>query len=130
MITFYLAAKYDKRMELLPIAALLMLKGHRVNAEWLNGSHAGASEAEKESYADIDLANISDCTHFVLFQLPVDSPEPSSGRQIEFGFALARNKTVIIVGDGSSVFYTKAKRYGTVQEFLEDFAPVAVKERP
>ena len=122
-MTFYLAGKYDKRCELLPIAALLMLHGNNVKAEWLNGSHSGTSESEQEAYADIDLANITECTHFVMFQLPVDAPEVSTGRHVEFGYALAKKKVVIIVGGGSSIFHTKAKLFSTVAEFLEVYAP-------
>jgi nucleoside 2-deoxyribosyltransferase len=121
-IIFYLASKYDKRETLLPIAALLMLHGHTIQAEWLNGSHIGTSEEEKASYAKIDLANIDMCTHFVMFQLPVEAPESSTGRQVEFGYALAKGKHCIIVGDGASIFYTQAKRYDTIGAFLAVYA--------
>lgn len=120
---FYLAAKYSKRVELLPIAALLMMHGHKVHCNWLLGCHAGVSDEEQRAYAEEDLGQIAECTHFVLFQLPVEAPEPSTGRQIELGYALSLNKACFIVGDGGSIFYTLTTRYKTIGAFLEMFAP-------
>src|SRR6185295_8893588 len=97
---FYLAAKYDKREQLLPIAAMLLMHGHKVKADWLLGAHSEATPEAQQKYADLDLADINDCTHFVMFQLPTDKPEPSTGRQIELGYAIAREKNCFVVGDG------------------------------
>lgn len=115
---FYLAGKYDKRLELVRIAETLTHMGHSVQAEWLTGSHSGVTVEEKYEYAVIDLADIEACTHFVLFNLPVKRPEPSTGRHVELGYALAKEKVCIIVGSGESVFYTMAIRYHTVEEFV------------
>lgn len=117
-MTFYLAGKYDKRLELVRIAEALTGMGHTVQAEWLNGSHSGTSDDEKYLYAKIDLEDIDACSHFVLFNLPLDHPESSTGRHVELGYALAKQKTCIIVGAGESIFYTQATRYRTIEDFL------------
>ena len=121
-MTFYLAAKYDKREQVNQIAEQLRQLGHCVQAEWLDGSHTGMSEDEQRSYARKDLADIQACTHFVMFQLPVDHPECSPGRHIELGYAIGLGKHRIIVGGGESVFYTLTQRYPTVEAFLAEFA--------
>ena len=121
-IRFYFAAKYDKRQGMLPLAAILMLHGHTVQADWLKGTHEGENGSPKQ-WADIDLSDIDFCTHFVLFNLPVGEPDPSSGRHVEYGYALAKKKTTIVVGGGESIFYEKADlRYKTVDDFLAVFA--------
>lgn len=124
MRSFYLAAKYDKRPSLLPIAALLMLAGHRVTSTWLNGTHDGTLLVESMRYAKLDLAHIQACTHFVLFNLPIDDPEQSSGRNVEFGYAMALGKFLITVGKGNCIFYTQADaHYPSISAFLEAYAP-------
>lgn len=123
MITFYLAAKLSKRDELLPIASLLMMQGHTVKTRWLMGLNEGTKESQV-ACADVDLNDIDDATHVVLFNLPTHDPEFSTGRQIEYGYALARGKTLVIVGECNSVFHAKADHYyPTVTEFLEAYAP-------
>lgn len=126
MHSFYLAAKYDKRQFLLPIAALLMLAGHKVTSMWLNGTHDGTLLADSMRYSALDIAHIRDCTRFVLFNLPIDNPEQSSGRNVEFGYALAQGKFLITVGKGNCIFYTQADEHFTsIQAFLDVYAPVS-----
>lgn len=121
---FYLASKYSKRYVLLPIAALLQLQGHIVTSQWLNGSHEGNTKEDAEKWARIDLQQIDDCSHFVLFNIPFDDPEPSSGRHVELGYAIAQGKTIIIVGEGDCIFYTQADNWFiNSADFLAEIAP-------
>jgi nucleoside 2-deoxyribosyltransferase len=127
--SLYLAAKYDKREQVNQIAEQVRQSGHTVRAEWLDGSHTGLSEDEQWSYARKDLTDIRACTHFVMFQLPVEHPELSAGRHVELGYAMALGKYCIIVGGGESVFYTLAHRYPTVEAFLAALAQVFNAEK-
>ena len=115
---FYLAAKYDKQTDLLRIADQLTALGHDVQADWLTGTHTGTSQQEARRYADIDFGDIACCTHFVLFNLPHDQPEPPIGRYIELGYAYRSGKQCIVVGGGESVFYALMTRYATTDAFL------------
>ena len=122
--TFYLAAKYDYRTEVLKVAALLMLAGHTVKAEWLTGVHHEGGVGEPQDWAKQDLADIDTATHVVVFNLPTDEPEPSTGRNIEYGYALAKDKFVIVVGEGESIFFDLAHgRFNTIDDFLGNYAP-------
>lgn len=124
MTTFYLAAKYSKRKDLLPIAAALLLHGYGVTSQWLNGTHDGTSEEDSQKYAKLDLTHINNATTFVLFNLPIGDVEPSSGRNVEFGYALAKGKFLIVVGEGNCIFYTQAQMFfPTVEAFMEYYVP-------
>ncbi len=116
---FYLAGKYDRRLELSVIADILKAQGHEVQAEWLDGSHVATSHEEKLKYANVDFADIDACSHLVMFNLPVYDPEMSPGRHVELGYALAKGKHCSVVGAGDSVFYAKTLRFQTVEDFLE-----------
>lgn len=121
---FYLASKYDYRSQVLKVAALLMLAGHTVKADWLTGIHHEGGIGEPKDWAKQDLEDIDNATHVVVFNLPVDDPEPSTGRNIEYGYALAKGKTVIVVGEGESVFFELASdRFATIEDFLDAHAP-------
>jgi len=122
----YLAAKYDKRKMLLPVAAVLMLNGHTVTSKWLDGSHEGMSARESMKYAELDIEHINKSDMFVLFNLPIGDAEQSSGRNVEFGYALAKGTKTVVVGPGHCIFYTQATEYyPTVNDFLKVYAPNA-----
>jgi nucleoside 2-deoxyribosyltransferase len=119
-MTFYLAAKYDKREQVGQIAEQLRQYGHTVISRWLTGTHDGLSPAEQMTYAKEDLRDILDVDCLVLFQLPEHDPVPSTGRHVEFGYALALRKKLIIVGNKTSVFHhlEEVEHYTTVEAFL------------
>lgn len=117
-MTLYLASKLNKRTELVKIAEQLTAHGHEVVATWLDGSHDGPL-VNAEGWAMQDLIDITICDQFVMFNLPVDDPESSSGRYVELGYALALQKPCTVVGNGDSVFYSQVTRYPTVEAFLD-----------
>lgn len=123
---FYLAAKYEWRRSLLPIAALLTMAGHEVKAEWIGGGHEEEGEMDHETkkrWANQDLIDIGNCNIFALFNLPVEAPEPSTGRFIELGYALAKGKRVVFVGGGQGIFTTLVEFYPEIEDFLAVYAP-------
>jgi len=102
-VRLYLAGKYRWRLVLVAIAERLTHSGHIVNARWLTGTHVG--DCHNARWAQEDLDDIDSVEQLILFQLPCDNPEESSGRQIEYGYALARGKQVVIVGGRTVVFH-------------------------
>ena len=119
MARFYLAAKYDKRLQLVEIAEQLRGLGHMVQAEWLDGSHESGRHNPAD-WAARDMFDIDACTHFVLFNLPLDQQEPSSGRFFEFGYAVACGKICMSVGPGECIFLACAQRFETLDGFLAE----------
>jgi len=115
---WYLAAKYDKRADLLLIADRLRAAGHEVGAAWLTGAHE-CDDAFACQWARQDLADIAACDSFMLVNLPLDAPDASPGRHVEFGYALALKKPCIVIGGGSqSIFYRLAKHFTSIEEFF------------
>ena len=122
---FYLSAKYMYRDALLPIAAKLFMAGHTVQAEWIRGfqDESNTEHEYRKSIAYKDLQDVMACDAFVLFNFPIGDPAPSSGRHVEFGYALATGKRTIVVGSTHCVFATiTTEQYDTVEQFLTKYA--------
>jgi hypothetical protein len=100
----YIAARYDRRFEMLGIAAALIRAGHDVTSRWIQGR--GGDPDLVVALEDIgDLAN-ADC--LVTF---TEQPERGvawaarGGRHVEFGIALACGKRLCVVGPRENVFH-------------------------
>lgn len=122
MKTLYFAGPYERREELFLRAWLLtkdMNSGLIVNASWLFGEHehkgGTATHDEMQAWADIDLDEINASDALVLF---TDSLSARGGCHVEFGYALALNKTVAIVGPVGNIFHClpEVKRFDTWTE--------------
>ena len=117
----YLAARYSRRAELLVYAGQLREAGHEVTSTWLQGEHqlanrhntAGAVEAATDTvpmvaqpFALADYADVWAADVVVSFTEAPRSGASRGGRHVEFGLALAWNKSVVIVGPRENVFHT------------------------
>ena len=114
-MTFYLASRYDDRLQLCAIRERLLAQGHEVMARWLNGSHEmreGADHAEESRrFAEEDLRDIERADLFILFNNPDALASVRGGRHAEFGYALAQGKLLIIVGSRTNVFHDLEQVY-------------------
>lgn len=112
MAKCYLAGPYSERLTLARYAFELLQDGHAVTSRWLMGAHPYGSDP-KEAQNDLD--DVQACDTLILF---ADGTSPG-GRHVEFGYALARGKTLYVVGEeaGSNLFYTlAAARFRTWEE--------------
>lgn len=106
MTAFYLASRYDQRLEMLAHAEVLEYAGHKVTSRWVRGLHEGATDHETlarcaaEDCEDIVAAQI-----FVHFAAPDRSGWQSGGRHVELGYALAQGLYVIHVGEPENIFH-------------------------
>lgn len=114
---FYLAGKYSQREELSRYASQLRGMGFYVQAEWLEGTHEDRSPEAQRRYAFTDLQDIYNSDAFVYF----NTEEHSAGRNIEFGYAYANQKTIYLIGPQTSVFHYLAtvNVFPTFREFVE-----------
>lgn len=107
----YLASRYSRREELCGYRDQLEAIGQTVTSRWLTGNHDNAKRpdgtyepgaarlAAAEDLADIDAAEI-------VISFTESAPENrTAGRHVEFGYALARGKVMVIVGPPESVFH-------------------------
>lgn len=124
----YLASRYGRREELCGYRTQLEAMGHAVTARWLNGDHqvsddgrplrdsgealvegddGSASEAAarlRSHFATEDLLDVLACDLFIAFTEPPRSSASRGGRHVELGFALALEKTIIVVGHRENIF--------------------------
>ncbi len=101
----YIAARYDRRFEMLGVAVDLMRAGHDVTSRWIEGRRRGDADLFA-AFEDIsDLAR-ADC--LVTFTEQPERGVPwaaRGGRHVEFGLAVATGKRLCIVGPRENVFH-------------------------
>jgi hypothetical protein len=120
-MTFYLAGKFRWRLVIRQIATKLRAHGHTINGRWLTGHDWPMSPAAQARYAAEDFEDIDTADAVVVFQFPVDEPEPSTGRHVELGYALGMGKPVILVGLPTSVFHyaNGVTRFSSLESFYD-----------
>jgi hypothetical protein len=111
-MNIYLAANYERRLEIAEYAKLLYEDGHIVTSRWLTGEGEQRSE---EWCAEQDLRDLakSNC------QINFTTGEPSrGGRQVEFGYGIALEHRLVLVGPREHVFHhiQGVEQYNTFEE--------------
>ena len=91
----YLAGRFVNKGILQGVRDDLLRWGHIVTSRWLDGD--GATPVDT---AQMDLADIDSADALVLyFDRPKKIERPMAGAYIEFGYALAKGKKLVIVYD-------------------------------
>lgn len=98
----YLAGRYERRLELVKIAAELKSFGHEVTSRWLDGSHDNGPEQE---CALIDIEDIINADGILLVSENGVKTHSGGGRHFEFGYAYALGKTMMLLGEQEGVFH-------------------------
>jgi nucleoside 2-deoxyribosyltransferase len=129
---FYLAARYQRIDEINKYAKQIRAKGHDVNSRWLLGTyqiHPNASEVDASGdnvpmvarpFALDDIKDIDDCEAVISFTEKPSSEKGRGGRHVEFGYALANGKEIIIIGPHENVFHCLpgVTQFATWGEFI------------
>lgn len=124
-LNIYLAGRYGRRLEIKGYADQLRAAGHTVTSRWLDSEHAAFDAAptweQMLDWAENDLSDINDADVFVAFTESPDSPFARGGRHVEFGYALATGKYMIVVGPCENIFCVQHNaRYSNFKLLLED----------
>lgn len=125
----YLAAAYGRREEMLEVAKVVEAAGHTVTSRWIQGLHdtppAGAEVDSPEHQrwcANDDLADIwmADC----IINFTGGGNKSRGGRHVEFGFGIALELRLLIVGECENVFHhlEDVQRFDTIEEALAALA--------
>lgn len=82
----------------------------KVTSQWINGNHQAENDelesgSAAERFALEDLRDVEDAHVLVFFSEPPRSSLSRGGRHVEFGYAMALGKTVIVVGPRENVFH-------------------------
>jgi nucleoside 2-deoxyribosyltransferase len=114
-VKVYLAAAWGRREEIAEVAERLKTVGVDITSNWLieeKGMQTGGKEKFLRSRAYIDLADVDRADALVRFtdEVPESTSSEdllkllSGARMVETGYALARGKTVYVVGGKQNVF--------------------------
>lgn len=138
MTKVYLAARYSRRDELRRYQQELadLGLGIVVTSRWLTDDHlwegegSGAPFAEAQRYAREDLEDIIVSHLVVCFTEPPRTSNSRGGRHVEFGYSLAKQKPIIVVGPRENVFYTmpgvmQTESWGVAKTWVATFDPEA-----
>jgi nucleoside 2-deoxyribosyltransferase len=106
----YLAAGYDQQERMRGYRKILedrreiIITSRWIDVKESNPMQEEAIAADKEgaaNYCRVDLDDIDRADIFIMF---TDSPSTSGGRHTELGYALAREKVIIVVGPRENIF--------------------------
>jgi hypothetical protein len=110
---YYLAARYSRISELCEYRTWLRFNGHDVISRWLDGNHqiddqglsCEAKQLERTRFAQEDWADLMNCDCCISFTEPPRTTSSRGGRHVEFGGALAADKSCVVIGPRENVFH-------------------------
>lgn len=97
----YLASRFENQHEMRQWKVALEAIGIEVTSRWISGEHNNILPivAATQDLRDLDDAD------FILFHNPKElHGHGRGGRHVEYGYALAKSKGIIIVGEHENVF--------------------------
>lgn len=123
----YMAARFSKRSEANRIGNLLKERGHTIVSRWSlpesdhvkkTGLSEMAEASERRRFAIEDLEDIKKCDCIVSI---MEEPRSNGrgGRHVEFGYGLALDKIMIVIGPKETVFHNLEDIY--YFESIEEF---------
>lgn len=127
----YLASRFSRASELLGYKVDLERHGIHVTSRWLLGGHEWVGTDDSELPVEVGgrfaLDDIEDLIAADVVVCFTEAPRTSSsrgGRHVEFGYALAMGKELIVVGHRENVFYCvdSVRFYETWEQALQRLA--------
>lgn len=123
----YIAARYSRRNEMRQVASHLRLAGFTVTSTWLTEDKPLDTQLGDDSpmfyqeTALLDLLDVDKADTILFFAEDPKVGTPRGGRHVEFGYAIATGKRLIVVGGAENIFHylPKVLHFSNVQAFLE-----------
>lgn len=101
----YIASLYGDKELAQRLRDNLLIAGHECTSRWLDGTK-GASPGEHRANADMDIEDVKRCDVLVLMAKSKGTMFNGGGRYVEYGYALAIGKPIVILGPiGENVFH-------------------------
>lgn len=129
----YLAARYRSRHIMRDWRAMLEAAGFIVTSRWINGGHDmdtdASNDEQRHGLAMEDLEDIDAADVLVLWNPREHHGNGSGGRHVELGYALARRKPTIIVGERENVFHYLQDRMHVIPDVKELIGTLLVLEK-
>ena len=108
----YLAGRFSRLPELVSYADVLEANGVTVTSRWLRGGHEWVGTPDEEipvdrlaQFAQDDIDDLMAADIVVCYTESPRSGPARGGRHVEFGYALAMEKRILVVGHRENVFY-------------------------
>jgi len=118
----YLASTYSRHLEMQEIRRFLSHFGIEVTSRWINGDHTLETDellgsAIAHRFAEEDLQDLQDADTIISFT--GTGNRGRGGRHVEFGYALAIGKRLLIVGSLENVFHCLpvVEWFETIEQF-------------
>ena len=126
-MTAYIAARFSRKSEMLALASLFAEHNIQVRARWLGEKVSpdvtlhDVTPAYHTKTATDDLEDIEASDTVIFFSEDPLIGVPRGGRHVEFGYALAKGKRVVVIGPPENTFHYLPGiiNYSTVDDFLE-----------
>lgn len=114
---FYLAANYTGKDRMETISEKLKGLGHSTTSRWTTGMHDGCPNLVA---AEEDLRDIRNADALVFFSETMNGSRGRGGKHVEYGYALALEKIVVLVGERINVFHYLGNvlRFATEEQFI------------
>lgn len=124
MSKIYIAARFIQQGEVREKALELEALGHECTSSWrFETPNGDGSEAEhEEHYRAAALCDLEDINRSDILVLLTEHASPSGGKHVETGYALAKDKRVILVGPrrAENVFHWLIPEYyATWEAFIK-----------
>lgn len=119
----YIAAMYSLKDQMREYRDRLRADGHEIVSTWMDETHdatsclADISPNLLAQYARNDLKEIAACDVILFFSEEPTVPTRRGGRHVEFGYALAWKKKIVVCGPQENIFHLLPQI-----QFVEDFA--------
>lgn len=107
----YLAARFNRKDEMKKIREELQKLGHTVTSSWLDtewestGHGIPAPPEYREEWAEKDLRDVRFADVVISFTELPSTGYNRGGRHVEFGYAYAKAKRMIVVGWRENIFH-------------------------
>jgi len=126
---FYLAARYDRKEEMKKYRELLKEHGVEITSRWLEEPDNAAALGNWDA-ATIDLDDVRAADGMIFFSENPTERWPRGGRHVEFGYALALNKTIVVIGPKENVFHNlkDITHYESFDKMLQHYLEVLDEE--
>lgn len=98
--TAYIAAPFPCREQAIRLMRMLERQGIEVTSSWLK-----AHDANTDFFARQDLADVARAALLVAVNPRGWEERGTGGRHVEFGYALALGKPILLVGERSNIFH-------------------------
>lgn len=131
MAAFYIAGAYARRFEFRQHADQLRALGHTVTSSWIDTHEDGQDfEAHAAGWSKRDFEDIEAADIMLSFTEPKGSTNTRGGRHVELGYALAKEKLIVVIGRKETTFHYLMPTdhvYAEFEDYLREVVDVKKK---